>query len=412
MRLFILFTLLAFSPGAFAVDIWEKLKQSPGNTVFILFEEISKISRPSGGEAKVEQFVRSLAQQASQKVWQGVTIEAIGDDAGNLLLRLPATGRYAQSLLPIVGIQSHFDMVTLTSVAGEDVATVFRDGVRTQITDGWMHSEGYRTTLGADNGIGMALALRYLVDPSLEHPRMELIFSTSEEVSMVGAKAMKLPLQSTVIVNLDEEDVHSICHGCLGARRVKVETSLRTEKMGSGADIHRFTIAKLAGGHSGVDIHHNRINAARLLAEMIGTLYIHNLQPRLASVQMGRIQNINAIPTSITFELVTPAAKSRALWDHISSAFNAAVAKSSDDKHAEIRIEQVEAREATRRVLSVESTDTLRWFLKDIPNGVITTADGFPNRVKTSSSMGFLQLAANGENMQLQLAAMPRSFDN
>ncbi len=412
MRFFVLFTLLALTPSAFAGDIWEKLKQSPENKVFILFEEISKIYRPSGEEAQVEQFVRRLAEQAGQKVWSGRAIESLGDDAGNLLLRLPATGRYATSTFPIVGVQSHMDMVSLSSVAGEDIASVFRDGVRLQITDGWLHSEGYRTTLGADNGIGMALALRYLVDPSLEHPPMELIFTTKEEVSMVGAKAMKLPLQSSVIVNVDEEDVTSVCHGCLGARRLKIETSLKTEKMGVDMDIHRFTIQKLRGGHSGEDIHHNRINAGRLLAEVIRALRMHGLQPRLASVQMGKIPNINAIPTSITFELVTPVSKSRKAWDQISVLFHAALAKSPDDKDAELKMEEVESHEVTRRVLSTESTDTLGWFLKDIPNGVITSADGFPERVKTSSSLGFIEMAASGEQMLLQVAAMPRAFDN
>ncbi len=264
MRFLVLFTLLALNPSAFGADIWEKLKQSPENTVFILFEEISKIYRPSGEEALIEQYVRRLAEQAGLKVWSGRTIEVVRDEAGNLLLRLPGTGRYATFLFPIVGVQSHLEMVTVTNVEGENVASVFANGVRSQITDGWMHSEGHRTTLGANNGIGMALALRYLVDPSLEHPPMELIFTTREEISMVGAKAMQLPLKSSVIVNVDEEDVSSLCHGCLGARRVKVETSLNTEKMGANMDIHRFTIQKLAGGHSGMDIHLNRINATRL----------------------------------------------------------------------------------------------------------------------------------------------------
>lgn|GEM_PF-5165342 len=412
MRFLVLFTLLALSPSTFAGDIWERLKQSPGNTVFILFEDISKIYRPSGEEAEIEQYVRNLAVQAGQKVWSGRTIESIRDETGNLLIRLPGTGRYASSAFTIVGVQSHFDMVTVTNVEGEDVAAVFRNGVRSQITDGWMHSEGNRTTLGADNGIGMALALRYLVDPSLEHPPMELIFTTREEISMVGAKGMTLPLKSSVIVNVDEEEVTSVCHGCLGARRVKVDTSLKTEKMGADMDIHKFTIQKLAGGHSGMDIHLNRINGGRLLAEMIRTLQIRNLKPRLASVKMGKIPTINAIPTSITFELVTPSSKSREAWNQISLLFKAALAKSPDDKAAELKMEEVESHEANRRVLSAESTDTLGWFLKDIPNGVITSADGFPERVKTSSSLGFIDMAAAGEEMRLQLAAMARSFDN
>jgi dipeptidase D len=412
VRFLVLFAFLALSPSAFAVDIWERLKQSPENTVFILFEEISNIYRPSGEEAQIEQFVRNLAAQAGTKVWSGRAIETVRDNAGNLLLRLPGTGRYAASAFPIVGVQSHFDMVTVTSLEGDDVANVFRNGVRSQITDGWMHSEGHRTTLGADNGIGMALALRYLVDPSLEHPPMELIFTTREEVSMVGAKAMQLPLNSSVIVNVDEEDVHSVCHGCLGARRVKVETSLPTEKMGADMDIHKFTIQKLAGGHSGVDIHRNRINAARLLSEMIRAMRLRNLNPRLASVQMGKIGNINGIPSSITFELVTPASKSHQAWSQISALFNAALAKSPDDKGAELKMAEAQSHNVDRRVLSSESTETLSWFLKDVPNGVIASADGFPERVKSSSNLGYIEMAASGEQMQVQLAAMPRSFDN
>jgi hypothetical protein len=145
---------------------------------------------------------------------------------------------------------------------------------------------------------------------------------------------------------------------------------------------------------------------------MIRAMRLLNLQPRLASVHMGRIPTINAIPTSITFELVTPASKSREAWNQISTLFNIAMAKSPDDKDAELKMEEVESHEAGRRVLREDSTDTLGWFLKDIPNGVITSADGFPERVKTSSSLGYLEMAASGDQMSLQLAAMPRSFDN
>lgn len=173
--------------------------------VFGIFDEITKVPRPSKKEGKIREFLLEFAKRHN--------IEAKTDPIGNVAMRVPATA--GKEGAPTVVLQGHMDMVP--NQTKPETHNFDTDPILTEVDGEWLHSKGYKTTLGADNGIGVAMALAALLDKSYEHGPIETLFTVDEETGLTGAKNLgKDMITGNILINLDSEDEAQIFLGCAG----------------------------------------------------------------------------------------------------------------------------------------------------------------------------------------------------
>ncbi len=248
--------------------------------VLDLFEEISRIPRCSGNEDAV---ARWLEVRAAARGWKSER-----DRTGNLRIDVPATAGSERA--PAVVIQGHLDMVCEKTPESRHDFT--RDPIRV-IRDGdWVHADG--TTLGADNGVALALGAAVAEDPGLRRPRLELLFTVDEETGLTGAKQLTPGfITGRTLINLDCETEGVFTVGCAGGRDLTLRRDIGMGPYPTGWHMQAFTVGGLKGGHSGIDIHRRRANATRLLARTLSALLVPG-GPRLAALTGG--SRHNAIP--------------------------------------------------------------------------------------------------------------------
>lgn len=247
--------------------------------VFSIFDEITKVPRPSKKEGKIRQYLLDFAAKHN--------IAVKTDAIGNVVMSRPATP--GKEAAPVVVMQAHMDMVCESN----DKSFDFDNSPITTVVEGdWLRAEG--TTLGADNGIGMAAALAALVDETLVHGPLEALFTVDEETGLTGANNLgEGMITGSILLNLDSEDDAEIFIGCAGG----VDTTCVFDYKRSFAptDFHyfRLDISKGLGGHSGGDIHLGRANANKLLARFLYRL-AQKHEVALSEIDGGNLRN--AIP--------------------------------------------------------------------------------------------------------------------
>ena len=243
--------------------------------VFYYFEEISKIPRDSGHEMQVSNYLLNLAKS---KGW-----EVIQDEHLNIIIRKPATKGYEDA--PTVMLQGHMDMVCEKN---EGVDHDFsKDPIKLRVIDG--HIYGTDTTLGADNGIAVAMALSVL-DSDLEHPSLEVLITTDEEKGMTGAANLDGSLfKSKYLLNIDSEEEGVFTSGCAGGSEIDFKIPLRYKNTKGKA--YRISVKGLSGGHSGVDIHKEKGNANKILGRIL-----YDLMDYVDLVSIDGGSKTNAIP--------------------------------------------------------------------------------------------------------------------
>lgn len=257
------------------------------------FADISAVPRPSLQEHKAAAYIMDFGKKQN--------LETIQDRAGNVLLRKPAT-LGMENKVP-VALQAHLDMVHQQSAA-----TVFdfqTQGIEAYVAGDWVKACG--TTLGADNGIGVAAILAVLASNDISHPRLEALFTVGEEVGAMGALGLESHfLQADILLNLDAEDDRQLIIGCAGSLDITAKGSYVPET-GEPTDLQggRLVIKGLTGGHSGVDIHFGRGNAIKILGDVLAT--VSQTLPLFVSAMEGGNQR-NAIPREATAVLAVPAA--------------------------------------------------------------------------------------------------------
>lgn len=268
------------------------LKNLHPQTVWAHFATLCSIPRASLHEAALIEYLISWAE--------GRSITAVVDAAGNLSLKKPASpGHEAQ---PGVILQGHLDMVCQANSGTQH--DFLRDPIQVEVTDGWVVAEN--TTLGADNGIGVALALAALEDESLVHPPMEVLLTVNEESGMDGARGLASgTLHGKTLINLDTEEWGHFYLGCAGGVDVEVRHDCEQENVLADYALLRFDVSGLRGGHSGIDINTGRGNAIKLLAEALRDLSAHT-DVRLIALNGGTARN--AIPREAYAVCALPAA--------------------------------------------------------------------------------------------------------
>lgn len=266
------------------------MKQLEPNVLWKYFDQITKIPRPSGKEDAIRSYIDNFTAEHG--------LEVLKDDAGNRVVRKPATPGYENQSTII--LQAHMDMVCEKNTGVEhDFET---DPIQTVIDGDWLKAVG--TTLGADNGIGMAIMFAVLEQKGLNHPALECLFTTDEERGLTGAIALdKNLITGSVLINLDSEDDGEIYVGCAGGIATKALLKYQNINAPEGFFWFKVVVSGLKGGHSGGDIHLGLANAIQILA---GYLRRVNEQTdlRVATLQGGNLHN--AIPREASAKLAVP----------------------------------------------------------------------------------------------------------
>lgn len=230
------------------------LKGLKPEKVFYYFEELTRIPRSSGNEKQVSDYLYNLAKG---KGWN-----VIQDEALNIIIKKPATLGYENA--PAVMLQGHMDMVCEKN---EGIEHDFeKDPIKLRIIDGSIYAT--ETTLGADNGIAVAIALAILDDDNIEHPALEVLITTDEEVGMTGAEKVDGSIfKSKYLLNLDSEEEGVFISGCAGGCGVLVKIPVKAQN--ESKEAYKITVKGLQGGHSGMDINKERGNANKILGRIL-----------------------------------------------------------------------------------------------------------------------------------------------
>ena len=270
-------------------------------SVFDCFAQINQVPRPSKREEKITAFLRKFGEDLG--------LETIVDHAGNVLIKKPATPGYENRKTVI--LQSHQDMVCEKN---KDVEFDFdNDAIQTYIDGEWLKAKG--TTLGADDGIGIAMEMAILIATDIEHGPIECVFTRDEETGLTGAFEMKSDFMSgDILINLDSEDEGEIFVSCAGGVRTEAKYNLELESVPAGYKAIEVTVKGLTGGHSGDDINKKRGNANKLLVRFLLEQLV-KADLRLCDIQAGGLHN--AIPREAHAIVVVPTDRITALSNEL-----------------------------------------------------------------------------------------------
>ena len=353
-------------------NIFENMQPRP---VWSHFATLCAIPRPSCKETLLREHLIEWANE------RGISV--VVDGAGNLILKKHASpGCEAQ---PGVILQGHLDMVCQANTGTQH--DFERDPINAVVRDGWVVAEN--TTLGADNGIGVALALAVLGEQGLLHPPLEVLLTVNEECGMDGARGL-VPgtLQGKTLINLDTEEWGHFYLGCAGGVDVEVSHQCLMEEMHAGYVMMRMEVTGLRGGHSGIDIHLGRGNAIKLLAEALRDLAAHT-DLRLIALHGGTARN--AIPRE-AFAVCALRADALGKLDewvrHRQEAWQLRFAEADENVSFVCRLDNMPEGQA----IDHTERDRLLAFLDTATNGVSRKSDDFPGVTDTSSNLGVVAL--------------------
>jgi len=343
--------------------------------VWAHFATLCAIPRASLHEAALIEHLIGWAQA------RGITANV--DDAGNLILKKPASpGCEGQ---PGVILQGHLDMVCQANAGTQH--DFGRDPIFTVVRDGWVVADD--TTLGADNGVGVALALAALDEPGLMHPPLEVLLTVNEECGMDGARGLAPgALLGKTLINLDTEEWGHFYLGCAGGVDVEVRHDFEQEAMPPDYALLQFEVSGLRGGHSGIDIHLGRGNAIKLLAEALRDLSAHTYV-RLIALKGGTARN--AIPREAVAVCALPAAFAASIDEWVTHRHQSWRARFAE---ADANVSFVCRHDDTPPDLSISRTgqNNLLAFLDTAVNGVALISEDFPGVTDTSSNLGVVAL--------------------
>ncbi len=322
------------------------------------FDEIRKIPRCSKNEGKIREYVIEFAKK------KGLEYQA--DEVGNVIIRKKATPGHENA--PGVILQAHLDMVCEKN---SDVDFDFeKDPIRVKREDGWITADG--TTLGADNGIGVAAALAVLEDEGIVHGPLEVLLTVDEETGLTGASNLKGGLlHGKYLLNLDSEDEGVFFIGCAGGRDTVFTLKIEREKYEGKA--FEIKVSGLKGGHSGVDIHLQRGNAIRILARVLYEID----GVKISSIKGGNKRN--AIPREASAVVIAEEEKVKEAVERVLSEVKEEL-KYSDPG---VKIEYTEASSSDYIKESKKIVD----FLMSLPHGVLAMSLAMEGLVETSTNL-------------------------
>ena len=355
------------------------------------FEEISRIPRCSKNEEAVTQWFEAWARDHR---WPSRR-----DPAGNLLIAVPASPGCERA--PGVVIQGHLDMVCeKTPESAHDFA---RDPIRVIREGDWIQADG--TTLGADNGVALALGTVIAEDPQLRHPPIELLFTVDEETGLTGAKKLSPGfVEGRLLINLDSETEGVFTVGCAGGRDVQIRRDLRFEPLPESHQWMRLAVAGLHGGHSGIDIHRHRANANKLLARAL-----HAMMPigdlRLIAVSGGTRRN--AIPRDAAALIACRPDCAETLGRQVAECAERFRSEFLSEESLALSLLESPASVSGPKAMIPEDGSLVVNLLLALPHGVAQMAPDFADQVLISSNLAVIATT----DRRIEIATSQRSLN-
>lgn len=345
--------------------------------VWCNFHSLTQIPRPSGKKEEVSAF---LAQYG-----RSLGLETIVDSIGNVIIRKPASPGYENH--PGVILQGHMDMVPQKN--NDTIFNFETDPIEAYIDGEWVTAKG--TTLGADNGIGVAAAMAILADKSVVHPPLELLVTVDEETGMYGAFALEGGLlQGKILLNLDSESEGELYVGCAGGVDTTAKFHYTPVDVEEGDVAIKVSVSGCKGGHSGCDIHLQRANANKLLFRFLKDA-VANFEARLATVEGGSLRN--AIPREASAVITVPAEGVDEVMDLVAEYEDLFVTE-YDGVEDNIRFTAEEVTCPTTE-LPEDVQDFLIHAITACPHGVCRVIPEMPDVVETSNNLAMLTTADN-----------------
>jgi dipeptidase D len=349
--------------------------------VWYHFEEICKYPRASKKEEKIAEYVVSVGKRLG--------LQTEKDKFGNIVIRKPATP--GKENLKAVVLQGHIDMVCEKN---RDVEHDFdKDPIYPYIDGDWVKAKG--TTLGADNGIGVACALAVLEATDVEHGPLECLFTLDEETGLTGASSLKKNwLKADILINMDSEDIGVIFIGCSGGKNTAATFKAKLEKIPRNYSSFELKVAGLKGGHSGLEIHVGRGNAVKILNRAIWS-YSQENTIRLAEINGGNKHN--AIPREAFSVVLVPKNDEKKLKKFVAK-YNETVKAEYVSVEPDLMV-SMEKHAAPEKVLDEKTQKHLLNALYAIPHGVIKMSNDIPGLVETSTNLAVVE--TKGKNINI-----------
>jgi len=353
-------------------------------TVLDYFEQINAIPRCSKNEAQVGRWLEQWAENNR--------LAAKKDAAGNLLVKVPPAAGYENA--PIIVIQGHLDMVCEKST--DSPHDFSKDPIQNIIDGDWLRADN--TTLGADNGIAIALAMALAGNDKIAHPPLELLFTVDEETGLNGAKELEPGfVEGRILLNVDSETEGIFTVGCAGGRHTHIAHKLEMSELGPECQLFNLSVGGLHGGHSGIDIIKQRASANKILARTLHRLAAA-CDIQLISIKGGTAHNAIARDAVAVFaaaagdydKLEKIVSETRDIfqadYDGIESSLNLSL--SVTDSAAE-----------SKNALSAAESRTVVNLLLSLPHGAMGFSTAFKELVETSNNLATVEL--KGDRLQI-----------
>lgn len=351
------------------------LAQLEPKLIWQQFEDITRIPRPSKKEEKIAQFIKDFAAKHG--------LEFRVDDIGNIIIKKPATKGREKATGVI--LQSHLDMVCEKNRGIEH--DFDNDPINIYIDGDYVKAKG--TTLGADNGIGVAAALAVLLDNSFEHGPIECLFTLDEETGLTGASNMTPSfVEGKILLNLDSEEEESLFIGCSGGKNTMAKFEFTPEKIASGMKFFEIRVQGLTGGHSGLEIHSGRVNAVKLISRAVFDSLV-KFEAQLISINGGNKHN--AIPREAFAKVAVPPAMAGDFIRYIKEFHEMAFAESATVEK-KLVVDAVES-DASESCVDIQTSLRLMNALLAMPHGVIKMSADIPGLVETSTNLATVNTA-------------------
>ncbi len=349
-----------------------KIKELQPKEVWGIFDEMLQIPRPSFHEEAIQDWAENFGKKLG--------LETIKDDAGNVIIRKPAT-KGMENRKGVI-LQGHLDMVPQKN--SDKQHDFEKDPIEAFVDGEWVTANG--TTLGADNGIGASAALAVLASEKIKHGPVEVLLTATEETGMDGANGLQPGvLQGDILINLDSEDEGELYVGCAGGEDMTAVFTYKTKKAKKTAAGLKLSVTGLKGGHSGIDIPLGRGNANKIFFRVLNR--IERLGVSLAKIEGGSLRN--AIPRE-AFGVLTvkksKVGKVIAVVEEMEKVIKSELA--ATDPGLKITVEEVEV---PKKVMKKGKQKKLTKAVMACPNGVIRMSDSMEGLVETSSNLAIVK---------------------
>ncbi len=342
--------------------------------VFHYFAEICKVPRPSKKEEKIIAYLQAFGKKHN--------LETLTDEVGNVLIKKPATPGMENR--KTIVLQSHVDMVCEKN---NDVQHDFlNDPIETEIDGEWLKAKG--TTLGADNGIGIATELAILADDTIAHGPLECLFTIDEETGLTGAFALKEGfMNGDILLNLDSEDEGELFIGCAGGIDTVAQFAYQEVDVPAGYFCCKVQVKGLKGGHSGGDIHLGRGNANKILNRFLSqTLKKYDMY--LCEIDGGNLRN--AIAREAHAVIALPEADKHAVRADL-NIFAAEVQAEYNVTDPDLQL-LMESEAPRAKAIDKDTTKRLLQAIYAVPHGVYAMSQDIPGLVETSTNMASVKM--------------------